>query len=255
MDLYKKIDIYQSILNEEHPFEEPLLKQIKEYYKIRLTWSSNALDGNNLTEIETKILIEDNLSVGGKPLRDIYEAIGHAKAYEYMFSLLHVKEIAIQEITSLHRLLYKEIDESNAGTYRKKKVFITGAVYPLPNPEDIEEEMKMLTDWIDKKRNNYHPVEFAALLHKKFVYICPFIKGNGQVARLLMNMSLIQDGYMMAVILPILRSEYLGHLKQVRKDDRSFLQFIAERVMETQKNMLQLLHLSIPIQKIPSQER
>lgn len=248
MGLYNKIDLYQSALNEKRPFEGHLLEQIKDYYKIGLTWSSNALEGNSLTESETKVLIEDGLTAGGKPLRDSYEAIGHARAYEYMFTLLHADTITEQDINTLHRLFYKEINESKAGVYRQEDVFITGSSYPLSKPEDIPGEMKTLADWIHTQRNKHHPVEFAALLHKKFVFIHPYTDGNGRVARLLMNTALIQAGCMMAVIPPVLRSEYIGYLERAHKDDKGFLAFIAERVIETQKDMLRLLHIPIPKQ-------
>ena len=84
-----------------------MLHQIEDFYKIGLTYSSNALEGNSLTESETKVLIEDGLTVGGKPLREIYEAVGHAKAYEYMFSLLHNREITEGQIQYLHELFYQ----------------------------------------------------------------------------------------------------------------------------------------------------
>ena len=70
-------------------------------------------------------------------------------------------------------------------------------------------EMAKLCNFIKEERDNFHPVEFAALLHKKFIFIHPFKDGNGRVARLLMNACLIQDGYIPAVIPPILRREYI----------------------------------------------
>ncbi|WP_328812056.1 Fic family protein [Paradesulfitobacterium ferrireducens] len=88
MDLYKLLDLYQAQINERRPFQGELLKQLKAYYRIGLTWSSNALEGNTLTESETKVLLEDGLTVGGKPLRYTFEALGHAKAYDFMFTLL-----------------------------------------------------------------------------------------------------------------------------------------------------------------------
>ena len=58
------------------------------YYRIGLTWTSNALEGNSLNESETKVILEDGLTVGGEPLRDILEAVDHARSYDFMFSLL-----------------------------------------------------------------------------------------------------------------------------------------------------------------------
>ncbi len=82
----------------------------------------------------------------------------------------------------------------------------------------------------------------------KFVTIHPFADGNGRVARLLMNAALIQDHFMLAVVPPVLRMDYLAAVRRYQEagDGEPFVRFIAERVMETQKDMLRLLHLEIP---------
>jgi len=251
MNVLKNADLYQSALNGHRPFEGNMLEQVKDYYRIGLTWTSNALEGNSLTESETKVLIEDGLTAGGKPLRDSFEAIGHAKAYDYMFTLLRADKITEQDILTMHRLFYKEIDEEKAGVYRQEQVIITGSSYPVTAPEDIPHEMTELIQWAQSGRKSCHPVEFAALLHKRFVFIHPFIDGNGRVARLLMNTALIQAGYMLAVIPPVLRSEYISLLEKAHTDDKPFTGFIAERVTETQKDMMRLMHIPIPKQDAP----
>lgn len=105
--------------------------------------------------------------------------------------------------------------------------------------------MKKLIEWVKTGRTNYHPVEFAALLHKKFVFIHPFIYGNGRLARLLMNAALIQDGYMLGIIPPILRQEYISLLEKAHTDDKLFIEFVAQRVYETEKEITRLLHIDI----------
>ncbi|MDF2530661.1 MAG: cell filamentation protein Fic [Clostridia bacterium] len=74
MDIYKRIDLYKIQIEKCKPFEGEMLKQIRDYYRIRLTWSSNALEGNTLTESETKGLLEDGFTIGGKPLIHTFEA-------------------------------------------------------------------------------------------------------------------------------------------------------------------------------------
>ncbi len=61
MDIFKKINLYQDEINKLRPFSGEMLNQIKSFYRIGITWSSNAIEGNSLTESETKILIEDGL--------------------------------------------------------------------------------------------------------------------------------------------------------------------------------------------------
>lgn len=78
---------------------------------------------------ETKVLLEDGITVGGKPIRDYYEATGHGKAYDYMLSLAKDQDKLISEerILEIHRLIYALVDEENAGVYRK-------SVFLLPEP-------------------------------------------------------------------------------------------------------------------------
>jgi hypothetical protein len=61
-----------------------------------------------------------------------------------------------------------------------------------------------------------------------------------------MNASLIQDGYLLAIIPPVLRHECIDHLEKAHRDDKPFEQFIAERVIESQKEIMRLLHITIP---------
>ncbi|MDR1158919.1 MAG: hypothetical protein LBK75_11585 [Oscillospiraceae bacterium] len=82
MTIYEQIDERKAAIDVMRPFEGDTLRQLRGYYRIGLTWMSNALEGNSLTEIETKVLLEDGLTVGGKPLRDTFEALGHAAAYD-----------------------------------------------------------------------------------------------------------------------------------------------------------------------------
>ncbi len=246
MEYLEKLDLYQNVINDLRPFEGEMLKQIKDFYRIGLTWTSNALEGNSLTESETKVLIEDGLTVGGRPLRDMFEAVDHARAYNYMFTLIGNKEINEKDIIYLHKLFYQNIDADFAGRYRDIPVFISGYNYPVTKEENIQSEIDNLCKWIKTEREKYHPVEFAAILHKKFVFIHPFKDGNGRVARLLMNTALIQDGFLPALIPPILRSEYIYLLEKAHKDDRPFIDFIAERELESQKDFLRLLQIPLP---------
>ena len=110
---------------------------MREYFRIGFTYTSNALEGNSLTEIETKIVIEDGITIGGKCLRDHYEAIGHSEAYDLLFTMAKRKEITEGQIKELHRVFYYRIDPKQAGKYLKQKVFISGSAFIPPSPEII----------------------------------------------------------------------------------------------------------------------
>lgn len=243
MNIFDRIDERKVIIDRLRPFEGQLLGQLKDYYRIGLTYSSNALEGNTLTESETKVLLEDGLTVGGKPLRDTFEALGHAKAYDFMFSLLGRQTIEEADVLTMHKLFYNDIESETAGVYRDVPVFITGSKYSVCKAEQIPDSMTELIEWTNGQRGKYHPVEFAALLHKRFVFIHPFKDGNGRLARLLMNAALIQSGYVPAIIPPILRPDYITLLEKAHQDDKPFIEFIGERVLETEKEIMRLLNI------------
>ena len=151
-----------------------------------------------------------------------------------------------QTVLKIHGLFCQNIEPGYAGRCRDVRVLITGSQYPVAAPEKIQREMDCLFAWVQKEREGYHPVEFAAQLHKRFVFIHPFKDGNGRVARLLMNLALIQDGYLPVVVPPILRGDYVSLLERAHRDDREFMEFIAEREFESQKEILRLFEIPFP---------
>ncbi len=100
--------------------------------------------------------------------------------------------------------------------------------------------MKQMVAKINNMKKEKHPVDLAAILHKEFVFINPFINENGRVARLLMNLVLLQKGYNIAIIPKILRGEYIECLKKAHVDEKDFIYFIARMVKESQKDYLRL---------------
>ncbi|MCQ2088191.1 MAG: Fic family protein, partial [Bacilli bacterium] len=180
------------------PLPKETLKSLREFYRVGLTYTSNALEGNSLTETETKVVIEDGLTINGKPLRDVYEAVGHAKAYDHIHELAKSKTLEESDILKLHQLFYQQIDMDNAGKYRTVPVFISGSHYAVTPHQKVAAEMKKFVAWFNKNEAKMNPVEFAALAHKKFVFIHPFVDGNGRMARLLMNLALLRGEYTIA---------------------------------------------------------
>ena len=241
-DVLKKIDSIKTKIDAYRPMDSHTVKQLREFYRIGMTYSSNALEGNSLTETETKVVIEDGITIGGKPVKDHLEALGHSEAYDLIFRLSRHSDITEANIKELHRLFYYRIDETQAGKYRKKKVIITGTTFIPPEPEQIPDLMRSLMLEIPDDQAKHHPVEFAAILHRKLVTIHPFIDGNGRAARLLMNLALLQAGYPVTIIPPVLRREYLDTLNKTHKRDfKTFNKFISGCCYESAKEYLRLL--------------
>ena len=240
-EILKEIDKLQGEINAFRPLPAGTVKQLKEYYRVGLTFTSNALEGNSLTETETKVVLEDGITIGGKPIKDYYEALGHSEAYDYIYKLAKDKGFTEDDIKKLHKFFYHRIDETRAGKYRKEKVFISGSQYTLPGPDKVPDLMQEFIAKMKNTAKDRHPVEYSAIAHKDLVFIHPFVDGNGRVARLLMNLILLQKEYVIAIIPPILRREYIQALENAHTDEKPFIEFIARTVRETQKDYLRLL--------------
>ena len=231
----KEIDSYRPLSSEQS-------KQLKDHFKIGLTYSSNALEGNTLTLIETKVIIEDGLTIGGKSLAEIDEATGHARAYDFIFELVENEKITIKDILKIHKLFYQNLDPDNAGTYRTKKVFISGMDVSLPAPDQIESLMNQFEKDLVGLKEKLHPIAYAATVHNKFLTIHPFMDGNGRTGRLLMNLLLIKSGYSITIIPPIYRSNYISCAYQGNLgNDEPFIKMLSCMVYESQKEYLKLL--------------
>jgi len=241
-----KIDANRDLINMRRPLSPEEARSLEQYYRVGLTYSSNALEGNSLTLTETKVLLEDGITVGGKPIRDIYEATGHASAFDFMMSVAQAPNLEIDEktIKHLHFLFYNGIDHTQAGQYRSHRVFISGTEYVPPAPEYISSLMKEFVESLRKASNSLHPVLYAAYAHKRLVDIHPFTDGNGRTARLLMNMILINKGYCIISIPPVLRHEYIGALmvsqRKENPSDDLFHELIAECELEAQRDYLRM---------------
>lgn len=240
--LLTRIDQIKQQIDSHRPFSPHVVQQLKEYFRIGLTWTSNALEGNSLTETETKVVLEDGLTIGGRPLRDHLEALGHSNAYDFMLNQVAQKVITEDTILTLHKLFYAGIDLANAGQYRTVKVYISGTDFVFPAPAKLSALMHELIQELPTLQKQYHPVEYAALVHLKFVTIHPFIDGNGRTARLLMNLALIQHGYAITIIPPVVRQTYMAALRKSNSgDDADFINFIAEMAYESHKDYLRIL--------------
>jgi Fic family protein len=143
MDEIEEIDERMKTVNQIRPFEGIYLKQINQFFKIETTYSSNAIEGNTHTLEETKVILEDGITIGGHSLRKFYEVEGHGKAYDYMLSLIKKKSITEKNILYCHNLFSNNIPNFiDPGKYRKIEVIISGSNKILPKSMDVPIKMK-----------------------------------------------------------------------------------------------------------------
>jgi len=162
-----------------------LVSNLDDWFKVELTYTSNAIEGNTLTRQETALVVEKGLTVGGKSLQEHLEATNHAQALDWVRTLVtsRRKKVSEKDILKIHNLILKGIDDANAGHYRSVAVRISGSNVILPNPLKVPDLMDEFCRWL-KKPTTTHPVEFAAEAHYRLVTIHPFTSPMAMVAPL-----------------------------------------------------------------------
>jgi len=116
---FQLINELKQQLDSKRPIPTTVLKNMRDVYLIEWTYNSNAIEGNTLTLLETKIVIEEGLTIGGKRLKEHFEAINHVEAIEYVEDIVAKKEeLSHYTLKNIHSLVLKNIDNENAGKYR-----------------------------------------------------------------------------------------------------------------------------------------
>lgn len=239
---FDKVDELNNKLNSKRPFSKETLKSLRNSINLEWTYNSNGIEGNTLTLRETQIVLE-GITVGGKTLREHLEAINHEKAIEYIEDLVKEKNPVTEwNIKNIHQLVLKEIDDKNAGKYRSENVAIMGATHTPPDHLIVPELMeKLILNY--QKWNKYHPIIKAAIIHGELVKIHPFIDGNGRTFRLVMNLSLMNSGYLPVIIKKENRLEYYNALDKAHTtgDYTDFVKLVTNLEIEMINKYLNLL--------------
>lgn len=214
------------------PFPADAIKRLHDEMRLLHTYHSNAIEGNTLTLQETKLVLEEGITIGGKSLREHLEAANNAKAFDLIEDIAKkgktIDNVTIQQI---HEVVTAGILEE-VGKYRSKNVRITGAA---KTPPDRSKIVNLMDERIEKiAESKTHQVETAAYLHHRFVEIHPFIDGNGRVARLLTNLYLIARGYPPIVLKTEDRKKYYKFLRAADAGNHvPFANFIAKAIDES----------------------
>lgn len=215
--ILKRLTEKKQKLDGYRPLSSALVNNLQEWFKIELTYTSNAIEGNTLTRKETALVVEEGLTVRGKTLKEHLEAINHADAMDFIHGFVGKKRKDMRErdVLDIHALILKKIEDENAGRYRNVAVRIRGADVILPNPLKVPELMDGFFAWLHGE-NTDHPVKIAADAHIKLVSIHPFSDGNGRTARLLLDLLLMQKGYPPALVRKEDRDIYIDSIQKAQ---------------------------------------
>lgn len=232
---FDTLDALKAKLDTYRPLSKEVVENLHEELVLQWTYNSNAIEGNTLTLKETKVALE-GITIGGKTLREHFEAINHREAILFVGELVQAGELLNErDIKLVHHLVLKNIDDKNAGAYRNLNVTIAGAEHRPPEFLKVPELMADFIKWYETEGQSLHPVERAAKVHSEFVKIHPFVDGNGRTSRLLMNLELMKAGFPAAVLPVSRRLEYYEALDSAHclGDYEPFVQLIVEVVEQS----------------------
>ncbi len=252
-DKREQADMLQQKINAHGELSAEVKKKIN--YKFRLDWNyySNSMEGNTLTMDETRSVMVGNLTVGGKPIKDVLEMKGHDEVIMEILKIgrgeLRLSEHRIKEI---HRGIMHEEDESKRpkiGTWKTEPNYIynyKNERFDFVQPVEVPERMHILLDKTNaaidairiNKKNAPNPMDVALSFHLEYVVIHPFYDGNGRTARILTNLLLISFGYPPFWVKTNERNiynQYIGDIQGYGGKPDLFYEFAATMILRSQR--------------------
>ena len=223
----QKLELYKHILDSLDDFAR---KNWEDTFTIEFTHDTTAIEGNTLTLIDTKMILEDGIVPKETTLFELDQIRGHADAWQY------VKE-SVKNNIPLSENVIKDIHErvvparGVGGIYRTVPVYIRGAQHVPPNYKKVRELMKcFIQDMHIQKFSSI--AELAAWTHAEFVKIHPFQDGNGRTARLLLNYQLMLNQYPPINIKKYNVREYFDTLETyaLKDDIRPFASLVQDNI-------------------------
>ncbi|GEM_PF-181650 len=251
-DILTKIDSLKTEIERFKPLDKDQENRI--FQKFRLDWNyhSNAIEGNTLSQGETRAFIMEGLTAKGKPLKDHLDIKGHNEAIDFILPMIVGEQYFTErEIRELHQLILVEPYTSKAqtasgiptqkviklGQYKSSPNHVktpTGETHYYASPEETPAKMADLMQWFNENAENYHPLVLASLFHYKFVAIHPFDDGNGRMSRLLMNFILMKNQFPPVVIKNEDRTAYYNALSYADAGDlKPFIEFVGENLIHS----------------------
>jgi Fic family protein/DNA-binding XRE family transcriptional regulator len=234
-DLLAEIDTLKATLNSLNQDDN---YQITQALELDYTFESNRLEGNTLTLRETTLVINEGLTIAGKSMREHLEAVNHQEAIAFIKDLaLKSTSINERDILAIHNLILRGIYPEDAGKYRKVPFKVEYSTNFSPQSNLLVKEMDELFIWLETNKSKLHPIVLAAEVHERLVTIHPFNDGNGKTSRLVMNLILLQNGYIIANI----KGDYHNRIKynqsleiaQTKNIKEDFILFIARMEKES----------------------
>lgn len=216
------------------------LANLEHSHDLELTYTSNAIEGNTLNAAETTLVVEQGITIGGKPLKDHLEAIDHYEAIRYVREIARrTVPLTEMDVRNLHGLVVQRSRPDIAGRYagQGRYVLTEGGRHSFPSPTEIPALMGDYARWLAGAPDT---PQTAFDAHRRLVDVHPFDDGNGRTARLLMNLILIRGGYPPVAVRPEDRPAYVTTLQEARSGEgaEAFDRLLYQRLESTLKEYL-----------------
>jgi len=200
--------------------KDSLLKLIAETEVAEQVYNSNAIENSTLSLEETeKILLQIDLNryISG---REIFEAKNLAQIVSYTDIRAKERELSLDMILFLHKMLISNIRDDIAGRFRKDNEYVRVGNHIAPGPAEIINRLeKMLSEYNASSHKNI--IKRIAVLHLTFEYIHPFVDGNGRIGRIINNYLLIREGFVPINIKFIDRQKYYEAFNEFDTADKT----------------------------------
>lgn len=251
-----QIDELQERIGSYGQLADEMLKKIN--YKFRLEWNytSNSMEGNSLTKSETRSVMTGNITVNGKPIKDVLEVKGHDEVISTIMKMgkggLNLSERRIKEIHA--GIMHEEDPEKKAqiGQWKKENNYLynyKNERFDFVAPEEVTERMHLLINWLNTEKEKIarndkgalHPVALALQFNLDYISIHPFYDGNGRTSRILTNLILIAYGYPPLYIKENERAiyyQYLGDIQGYGGAPDVFYEYMAGLIIRSQELVL-----------------
>lgn len=218
-------------------YDKTDLQKYEENMYTYYVYGTTTIEGNTYTLRETDITLNEKLTVSGKNAREFYEIQNYSNLKDFLSN--RTPKITIDLIKNIHKIILSNIDDNNAGSFRKIDVGICGTKFTPPPPPLVEQELEELLEWLYSNENKIYPIELIALFHQRFEEIHPFSDGNGRVGRELVRILLTKYNFPSLFIGPENRDEYLLSLDKGNEDEgKSMVQFFISNMISSQNKLI-----------------
>lgn len=197
-----KIMNYQDVIEKKNKLSDirgnlsqDTINAYTEAFYLIYAYNSAAISGNSISFVEAKVILDDNTSIAGKSLNEVFELVNHKASCTLINEALS-KGLKLNSdfVIRLYETLTRNIEPSHLETRVHSKIKEINQS-PLKEEEMIE-KINELLEKTYKNEDKLNPIERSVLLHLDFIILSPFPAYNGIIARMISNYLLMANEFL-----------------------------------------------------------